>query len=68
MDISHPFSSPMIVRSLDKKKDVFRPKEETVEILGPEVPYLNAIGALIYLDNNTRLDIAFSSESISKTY
>ncbi|XP_074374088.1 secreted RxLR effector protein 161-like [Apium graveolens] len=49
----------MVVRSLDKKKDVFRPKEENEEILGPEVPYLSAIGVLMYLANNTRPDIAF---------
>ncbi|XP_074346160.1 secreted RxLR effector protein 161-like [Apium graveolens] len=49
----------MVGRSLDKKKDVFRPREENEEILGPEVPYLSAIGALIYLANNTRPDIAF---------
>ena len=59
MDKSHPFSSQMIVRSLDKKKDVFRPKEENKEILEPEVPYLCAIGVLMYLADNTRPDIAF---------
>jgi hypothetical protein len=28
-------------------------------VLGQEYPYLNVIGALMYLANNTRLDIAF---------
>ena len=41
-------------------KDPFRPKEENEELLGPEVPYLSAIGALMYLANYTRPDIAFS--------
>ena len=30
------------------------------ELLGHEVPYLSAIGALMYLANCTRLDISFS--------
>ena len=58
MDKSHPLSSPMVVRSLEVTKDLFRPKEENEELLSPEAPYLNAIGALMYLANYTRLDIA----------
>ena len=53
MDKSHPLSSPMVVRSLEVTKDPFRPKEENEELLGPEVPYLSAIGALMYLANYT---------------
>ena len=49
----------MVVRSLDVNKDLFRPKEDDEEILGPEVPYLSAISALMYLTNCTRPDIAF---------
>ena len=59
MDKSHPLSSPMVVRSLEVTKDPFRPKEENKELLGPKVPYLSAIGALMYLVNYARLDIAF---------
>ena len=59
MDKSHPLSSPMVVRSLEVTKDPFRPKEENEELLGLEVPYLSAIGALMYLANYTRPDIAF---------
>ncbi|XP_074377715.1 secreted RxLR effector protein 161-like [Apium graveolens] len=66
MDKSHPFNSSMVVRSLDKKKDVFRPKEENEEILGPEVPYLSAIGTLMYLSNNTRPDITFSVNLLAR--
>jgi hypothetical protein len=43
----------MVVRSFNVKKDHFRPREDNEELLGPEVPYLDAIGELIYLANNT---------------
>ena len=59
MDKAHPLSSPMVVRSLDVEKDPFRPCEKGEELLGPEVPYLSAINALMYLANCTRPDIAF---------
>lgn len=60
MDKAYPLSTPMVVRSLEVSKDSFRPLEEGEEILGPEVPYLSAISALIYLANATRLDITFT--------
>ena len=40
-------------------KDSFRPKEENEELLSPKLPYLSAIGALMYLTNYTQSDIAF---------
>ena len=40
-------------------KDPFRPKGDDEEVLGPEVPYLSIVGALMYLANYTRPDIAF---------
>jgi hypothetical protein len=49
----------MIVRVLEKDTDPFRLKQEGGEVLGAEYPYLNAISALIYLANNTRPDITF---------
>jgi hypothetical protein len=59
MDKSHPLSTKIVVRSLDVKKDHYRPRENNEKALGPEVPYLSAIGALMYLANNTRPDIIF---------
>ena len=66
MDKSHPLSILMVFRSLKVDKDPFRPKEDTEDILGPEVPYLNAIGALLYLANCTRPDIAFAVNLIAR--
>jgi hypothetical protein len=60
MNKAYPQMTPMIVRALEKDKDPFRPKQEGEEVLGAEYPYLSAIGALMYLANNTRLDIAFA--------
>ena len=44
-------STPMVVRTLDAKRDPFRPNEDDEEILEPEVPYLSAIGALLYFSS-----------------
>ena len=66
MDFAHPLSTPMVVRALDPKKDPFKPKEEDEEELGPEVPYLSAIGALMYLANSTRPDIAFAVNLLAR--
>lgn len=52
-------SSLIVVRSLDTKNDTFRPKEDNEVILGPKVPYLSAIGTLLYLAQYTTHDIAF---------
>ena len=49
MDKADPLSYRIIVRSLNAKKYHFHPKEENEALLGPEVPYLSAIGALLYL-------------------
>jgi hypothetical protein len=49
----------MIVRALEKDKDQFMPKQKGEEVLRAEYPYLSVIGALMYLANNTRPNIAF---------
>jgi hypothetical protein len=66
MDKAHPTKTPMIVRSLDLNKDSFRPHDEGEGILGPEVPYLSAIGVLMYLANSTRPDIAFAVNLLAR--
>ena len=60
IDKAHLFSAPMVVRSLDVPKYHFHPQENNKEILRLEVPYLSAIGALMYFANCKRPDIAFS--------
>ncbi|XP_074362808.1 secreted RxLR effector protein 161-like [Apium graveolens] len=59
MDKSYLLTTPMVVRSLEPDKDAFRPREDGDKVLGPEIPYLGAIGALMYLANSTRPDISF---------
>src|SRR5450759_1702904 len=51
--------SPMDIRSLERDKDIFRKRAENEPLLGPEKPYLFAIGALMFMANQTRPDIAF---------
>jgi len=38
MDKSYLAKTPMIVRSIDLEKDVFRPRDEGEEILGVRIP------------------------------
>ena len=66
MDKSHPLSTSMVIRSLEVDKDPFRPKKDNEEILGPEVPYLSAIRALLYLANCTMSDIAFAVNLLAR--
>jgi len=56
----------MVVCSLDMKKDQFRPRDDGEELLGPEVPYLSAIGALMYLANSTWPDNAFAVNLLAR--
>ena len=56
----------MVVRSLEVTKDLFRPKEENEELLGPKVSYLSAISALMYLANYTRPNIVFSVNLLAR--
>ena len=66
MDKAHPLSTPMVVRSLETIKDPFSPKGNDEELLGPEVPYLSVIGALMYLASHTRPDISFTVNLLAR--
>jgi hypothetical protein len=59
IDKAYPLRTPMIVHTLEKDTYSFRPKQEGEEVLVAGYPYLSAIGALMYLTNNTRSDIGF---------
>ena len=56
----------MIVRSLNVKKNPFCPREDNEEILDPEILYLSAVGALIYLTNCPWPDISFATNLLAK--
>jgi hypothetical protein len=64
--MSYPSKTLMVVRSLDLEKDPFRSRDDEEQILGSEFPYLSAIGALMYLANNTRPDIAFAVNLLAR--
>jgi hypothetical protein len=66
MNMAHPLSTPMVVRSLERDKDVFSMRKDNEPILGSEIPYLSAIGALMYLANQTRPDIAFAVNLLAR--
>ena len=59
MDEAHPFSILMVLRSVDVNKDSFIPQKRDEQILSSQVPHLSTIGALMYIANTKRSDIAF---------
>jgi hypothetical protein len=66
MDKAYSARTPMVIRALEKDKDPFKPKEQGEEVLGQEYLYLSVIGALMYLANNTRPDIAFAVNCLAR--
>ena len=52
--------------SFRSRNDIFRPCEDNEEVLGPEIPYLSAIEALMYLANCTRPDIVFATNLLAR--
>ena len=59
MDKTTPLNTSMVIRSLDVIKDPFSSWKDDEENLGPEIPYLSAIEAFLYLANCTRPNISF---------
>jgi hypothetical protein len=66
MDKAYSLRTPMIIRALKKETDLFRPKQEGEEVLKAEYPYLSVIGALMYLANNIRPNIAFAINCLGR--
>jgi hypothetical protein len=66
MNKSYPSKTPKVVRSLDVEKDPFRPRDDGEELLGPEVPYLSVIGALMYIANYMKSDLAFALNLLAR--
>ena len=64
MDKSYPNKTPMVVHSLEIGKDPFRLWDIGEKMLGPKIPYLSVIGALMYLANCTRPDIVFAVNTL----
>ena len=56
----------MIVRSLDINKYPFRPHENNEELVGSEIQYLSAIGALIYHATDFQSNILFSINLLAR--
>jgi hypothetical protein len=66
MDKAYSARTRMIVCALEKYKDPSKPREEGEEVLEQEYTYLSAIGALMYLVNNTRPKIAFAVNCLAR--
>jgi hypothetical protein len=66
MDQAYLARTPMIIHAMEKDKDPFKPREEGEEVLRQEYPYLNVTGAMMYLANNTRPDIAFTVNYLAR--
>ena len=67
MDKATPLSIPMVGRSLDVERDPFRRCEDSEKIKGPEVPYMSAIGEILYLANCIRPDIVFATNLLASS-
>jgi hypothetical protein len=66
MDKAYSARTPMVVCALEKYNDPFKLKEEGEEVLRQKYPYLSVIGVLMYLANNTRLDISFAVNCLAR--
>ena len=59
IDQAHSIRTPMVVHSLDPSRDPFRPRFSNESALGPQYPYMDVVGALMYLANCMHPDISF---------
>jgi hypothetical protein len=66
MDKVYLSKTPIVIRALENDTDPFQPCQEGEEVLGSEYPYLSVIGALMYLANSTRPDIAFAVNLLAR--
>jgi hypothetical protein len=62
MDKAYPSKTPMIIYTLERDKDPFRPDYKGEDILGPEYPYLSAIGAPMYQEKRYKTRYSFCSK------
>ena len=62
-------TTPLLQRQLDFDqpiKDPYRPAATDEALVGSDIPYLSAIGCLIFLANTTRPDIAFATHLLAR--
>jgi hypothetical protein len=57
----------MVVRTLNLESDIIGPKRNNEQLLTSKYPYKGAIGALMYLANCTRPDIAFAVNALARS-
>lgn len=62
----HPLSNTMVSIRLEPKTYQFHSREKDEKVLGHEVPYQSAIGALMYFLQCTRLDISFAINFLTR--
>jgi hypothetical protein len=66
MDKAYPLITLMGFYDLEKYVYQFRPRQEEEKVLVNEYPYLSIIDALMYLTNNTRCEIAFAVNCLTR--
>lgn len=65
-EVSKATKTPMVVRSLRPESDIFGPRRGSERVLDEKYPYKEAIGALLYLANCSRPDIAFAISVLAR--
>jgi hypothetical protein len=65
-EVLHATKTPMVVRTLRPESDVFGPRRGSEKVLEDQYPYKEALGALLYLANCSRPDIAFAVSVLAR--